>query len=84
MEVPSQGIRSELELLVYCNSYFKNATRTLPKRLAKLPCEPVIYKSNICVLAGFNVFFCLSFCLLAISWAAPAAYGGSQARESEL
>ena len=26
----------------------------------------------------FSIFF--SFCLLAISWAAPGAYGGSQAR----
>jgi len=29
---------------------------------------------------NFTLFFVL-FCLFAISWAAPAAYGGSQARD---
>ena len=29
-------------------------------------------------LTGY--LFCFHFCLFAISWAAPAAYGGSQAR----
>ena len=29
---------------------------------------------------GFGFFVCLFFCLFAISWAAAAAHGGSQAR----
>ena len=28
----------------------------------------------------FNILFVLFFCLFAVSWAAPAVYGGSQAR----
>ena len=36
-------------------------------------------QNYICFL-GFFVLFCFVFCLFAISWAAPTAYGGSQAR----
>ena len=32
------------------------------------------------ILQPFSFFLFFFFCLFAISWAAPAAYGGSQAR----
>ena len=32
------------------------------------------------ILKHFIFYFILFFCLFAISWATPAAYGGSQAR----
>ena len=47
--------------------------------------RPGIEPTSLWILAGFFFFFFLSFVffvvvVVAISWAAPAAYGGSQAR----
>ena len=39
--------------------------------------ETIIARVNIFFKGSHTIFF---FCLFAISWAAPAAYGGSQAR----
>ena len=37
-------------------------------------------QSKLSHLYYYFLFFSFLFCLFAISWAAPAAYGGSQAR----
>ena len=50
--------------------------------MATCPPEPKMLAISVIFLFFFFNFY---FCLFAISWAAPEAYGGSQARvESEL
>ena len=43
------------------------------------PTPPLIIQDNLSISRPF-LFFSFLFCLFAISWATPAAYGGSQAR----
>ena len=69
MEVPRLTVELELQLPGY-------ATATAmqdPSCVSALQ-----HSSQQCRILSFFVFFV--FCLFAISWAAPAAYGGSQAR----
>ena len=44
------------------------------------PCLPSLSYAGFLFIYFFYFLFFLSFVVVAISWAAPAAYGGSQAR----
>ena len=106
MEVPRQGVQSELQLLAYaratatsdpsCICDLHHSSRQCqilnPLSEARDGTHNLIVPSRICFRCAmmetpiYFIYLFLSLCLslffglFAISWAAPAAYGDSQAR----
>ena len=72
MEVPRLRVEMELQLLAYTTAMAISDPVCI--------CDLCHNSSNVGFFFFFLSFFFGLFVVVAISWAAPAAYGGSQAR----